>query len=71
MGKVPVRHSSSRKNRCKALHFAKNLRDEIVFLEGYVSNIRYMRGRIEKLINRLRSETKGCSHPSRRKKHTK
>jgi hypothetical protein len=54
--KDPIRHSASRKNRRKALHFARNLRDEISFLQGRITNLHYMRGRIEKLINRLRAE---------------
>jgi hypothetical protein len=53
---VQVRHGASRRNRRKALHLAKNLRDEIAFLEGWIANIHYMRDRIEKLINRLRAE---------------
>jgi hypothetical protein len=52
----PVRHSASKRNRRKIMHFAKNLRDEITFLERQSVNIRYMRDRIEKLINRLRAE---------------
>jgi hypothetical protein len=40
------------------MHFAENLRDEIEYLEGVWTNIRYMRDRIEKLINRLQAEQK-------------
>jgi hypothetical protein len=53
---VPTRHAASPRNRRKALHFAKNLRDEIKFLQGWVTNVHYMRDRVEKLINRLRAE---------------
>jgi hypothetical protein len=52
----PTRHAASSKNRRKALRFAKNLRDEIEYIERLVVNIHYMRKRIEKLINRLTAE---------------
>jgi hypothetical protein len=52
----PVRHAASRKNRRKALHFAKNLRDEIEFLLRMRVNLLYCQDRVEKLINRLRAE---------------
>jgi hypothetical protein len=52
----PLRHEPGRKNRRKALHFAENLRDEIEFLLRMRGNLLYCQDRVEKLINRLKSE---------------
>jgi hypothetical protein len=52
----PLRHKPSRKNRRKAIHFAKNLRDEIEFLLRMRGNLLYCQDRVEKLINRLKAE---------------
>ena len=57
----PVRHQASIRSRKKALHLAKNLEEQLNHIERKLhkllnENISYSRGRIYKLINRLRAE---------------
>jgi hypothetical protein len=56
----PVRHAASARNRRKALHFAKNIRDEAKHLhanaEALRVNYKYLVSRACKLVNRLEAE---------------
>lgn len=57
----PVRHEASPRNRKKALHLAKNAHEELQYIDRKLrtlldEHVRYARGRIARLINRLESE---------------
>ncbi len=56
-----MRHQASARNRRKALHHAQNLIEELEYLDRTMrritdENIRYVLGRVARLVNRLRAE---------------
>lgn len=56
----PIRHEASRRNRRKALHNAKSLLEELLFLQGdalkRLTNLQYAVHRANTLVNRLEAE---------------
>ena len=56
----PTRHSASVRNRRKALHNAKALKDEVEFLHSDATkrlvNLQYALHRVCRLVNRLEAE---------------
>ena len=60
MGHEPTRHSPGERNRCKALHNAEALKEEIEFLllsaTERAVNLKYALHRVSRLVNRLEAE---------------
>lgn len=56
----PLRHQAGERNRRKMLHHAKCAREELAFLRDELRRLddkfRYALGRVDRLINRLKSE---------------
>jgi hypothetical protein len=56
-----LRHESSRRNRKKALHFAKNMVEELQAIDNLLTrlkeeHVRYALGRAFRLVNRIEAE---------------
>lgn len=58
----PIRHSASKRNRKKALHHARNVRDEAMHLHtqtlALLTNYEYLVSSACKLVNRLEAEVR-------------
>lgn len=58
--KAPLRHEASPRNRAKALKFARDLEEELDYIANKLcrldGHLRYARGRVARLTNRLKAE---------------